>query len=59
MATRARPAGALFLHSGSWPGWSATTERIPRTGTAVVVLAQSDDMDHIRSVATKLHADLI
>ena len=52
---RPGPSGTCYLHGGEWPGWCAMTVRCPAAGTAVAVLAATEDMATISAAALELH----
>jgi len=56
---RPGPAGSIYLHGGEWPGWCAMTVRSPATGTAVVILAATEDMSTASAAALRLHEQLV
>lgn len=60
MAPRCGPAGtASYIHAGSWPGWAAMTVRNPSAGTAVAILAATDDEGLVSSLALGLNTELL
>ena len=60
MAPRSGPAGTVsYIHGGSWPGWAAMTVRNPSAGTAVAILAATDDKDLVSSLALDLNTELL
>lgn len=54
-ALRPGPTATLLLHGGEWPGWCAMTVRCPTTGTAVALLAATEDMATVHTAALELH----
>lgn len=56
---RPGPAGTLYVHGGEWSGWCAMTVRCPSKGTAVALLAATEDMSTVSTAAVKLHQLLV
>ena len=56
---RPGPAGSSYVHGGEWPGWCAMTVRCPATGTAVAILAATEDMSTVSAAALRLHEQLV
>ena len=59
ITARPSPTGTSYTHGGSWRGWSAKTVRQPSTGTAVALLALSDDVQAVSRAAVDLHNSLL
>jgi CubicO group peptidase (beta-lactamase class C family) len=60
MAPRPGPGSTVsYIHGGSWPGWAAMTVRNPSAGTAVAILAHTDDAGPVSSLALDLHLELL
>ena len=55
MTARTTSKGVMYTHGGNWPGWAAKTVRQPVTGTAVAVLARSDDVPLVSDTASAVH----
>lgn len=51
---RPHPDGYIFTHGGNWPGWVAKTWRQPGTGTAVALLARSDEIQLASDTADRI-----